>query len=170
MWQIILAPFFVAAFPVGFALAQPPEPTVGLDAPQWRVFSDESGTRVDYPAGIFSVDAGPSRRGKGRELRSADERARLMVYVEDNEEGYTPASFIRTQLKAPRSELDYNRVSDRFFAISGVNGDQIYYSRCNFPFGTAGPIHCIYVAYPEEEKRLWDPIVTRISLSLRPLR
>jgi hypothetical protein len=103
MWQIILAPLFVAASSVGFALAQPPKPTVGLDAPQWRVFSDESGTRVDYPAGIFSVDAGPSPRGKGRELRSADERARLMVYVEDNEEGYTPASFIRTQLNAPRS-------------------------------------------------------------------
>lgn len=169
MWQITRA-LFVAAFPVGLALAQSLEPTVGLDAPLWRVFSDDAGTRVDYPAGIFSVDGGPSPRGNGRELRSTDGRARLMVYVEGNEEGYTPASFVRTQLKAPRSELDYNRISDRFFAISGINKDQIYYSRCNFPFGAAGPIHCIYVAYPEEEKPLWDAIVTKISLSLRPLR
>ena len=42
MWQTILAPLFVAAFSVCSALAQPPEPTVGLDAPQWRVFSDKS--------------------------------------------------------------------------------------------------------------------------------
>jgi hypothetical protein len=142
--------------------------TPGLDAPRWTIFSDDAGTTVDYPAGIFSVDVGPARRGKGRELRSVNERARLMVYVEDNDEGYTPANFIRAQLKVPRSELDYNRVTNRFFAISGVNDDQIYYSRCNFPLGAAGRIHCVYVAYPEEEKGLWDPIVTRISLNLRP--
>jgi hypothetical protein len=43
----------------------------------------------------------------------------------------------------------------------------IYYSRCNF--GGAA-IHCFDLAYPQAEKRAWDAIVTRISLSLRPLR
>jgi hypothetical protein len=27
----------------------------------------------------------------------------------------------------------------------------------------------IHLIYPQDEKRKWDPVVTRISLSLRPL-
>ena len=151
----------------------PPQPaarTQGLDAPDWKVYADQAGTRVDYPAGIFIRDAGGVPRGEGRELRSADDRARLMVYVEPNRDGLTPSRFIRTQLSAQKSALEYRRITDRFFAISGVVGDQIYYSRCNFPAGARGPIHCIYIAYPRAEEPMWDAIVTRISRSLRPAR
>jgi hypothetical protein len=31
-----------------------------------------------------------------------------------------------------------------------------------------GMTHCFDLVYPQEEKREWDPVVTRISLSLRP--
>jgi hypothetical protein len=43
----------------------------------------------------------------------------------------------------------------------------IYYSRCNF--SRAGAMHCFDLVYPKEEERAWDAVVTRISLSLRPL-
>jgi hypothetical protein len=152
----------------GIARTQPGAPTIGIDAPRWTVFSDPLGTVVDYPENIFSADAGSTPRGTGRVLRSADDRASLMIYVEDNEARHTPASFMRAYLTTPRGQLDYNRVTARFFAISGVNDDQIYYSRCNFPSGVSGPAHCIYLAYPKEEERRWDAIVTRISRSLRP--
>jgi hypothetical protein len=142
--------------------------TAGLNDPQWTVWSDSFGTKVDYPENIFSVDAGTPPRGTGRTLRSADDRAWLMVYVEGNDERHTPASFVRAYFAGPRDGLDYNRVTNRFFAISGVNDEQIFYSRCNFPGGIRGPMHCIYLAYPKNEERRWDAIVTRISLSLRP--
>jgi hypothetical protein len=148
----------------GAARSQSPEPTTGLDAPHWAVFSNQLGTAVDF----FSVEAGPAIRGTGRDLRSPDGRARMMVYVEDNDERHTPASFVQTYLATPRDRLDYNRVTNRFFAISGVYDDRIFYSRCNFPAGVAGPLHCVYLAYPKDEERLWDTIVTRISRSLRP--
>jgi hypothetical protein len=45
----------------------------------------------------------------------------------------------------------------------------ILYSRCNFSGGARGVIHCFDLKYPQEEKRAWDAVVTRISLSLRPL-
>jgi hypothetical protein len=45
----------------------------------------------------------------------------------------------------------------------------IYYSRCNSSEGRAGAVHCFDLVYPQEEERAWDPVVTRISLSLRPL-
>ncbi|MDC7784178.1 hypothetical protein PQJ75_05975 [Rhodoplanes sp. TEM] len=144
--------------------------TAGLDRPVWRVFEDRAGTRVDVPAGIFTEAVGPAPRGDGVELRSADGRARLMVYVEENDEAFTPARFVRTNLKVPAGALDYRRVTDRFFAVSGVNDDEIFYSRCNFPARAAGRMHCIYVAYPRAEEKAWDDIVTRISLSLRGSR
>ena len=151
----------------GAGRAQPSTVTAGIDAPHWTVFSDALGTTVDYPENIFSIDAGSPPRGNGRVLRSADDRALLMVYVEDNEARHSPASFLRAYLTAPRGQLDYNRVTNRFFAISGVNDEQIYYSRCNFPSGVRGSAHCIYLAYPKEEERQWDAIVMRISRSLR---
>jgi hypothetical protein len=161
----------IAASCGGLGNAQPAAPTSGLNTPQWTVFSDSAGTRVAYPAGIFTVEAGPAPRGQGRELRSADGRARMMIYVEHNDRGLSPAQFLRTELRAPSGELDYDRVTARFFAISGIHQGQVYYSRCNFPSRTPGAmIHCIYVGYPEDEQQLWDPIVTRMSLSLRPLR
>jgi hypothetical protein len=48
-----------------------------------------------------------------------------------------------------------------------VRRGQIYYSRCNFPYGASGPIHCMELVYSKSEKRLWDPVVARVSLSLR---
>jgi hypothetical protein len=152
----------------GAVRTQPAPSTAGLDAPQWSVLSDTFGTKVDYPENIFSVDAGQPPRGTGRTLRSPDGRAWMMVYVEGNDEHHTPASFVHAYLAAPREHLDYHRVTDRFFAISGVSDEQVYYSRCNFPIGVRGPLHCIYLAYPKDEERRWDAIVTRISRSLRP--
>jgi hypothetical protein len=170
-----MRPLFLATFVLAIvggqpALAQQGDRTAGLDAPLWRVFADEAGTRVDYPSGIFTTDVGAAPRGTGRELRSTDERARLLIYVESNTERYTPAGFLGAQMRASGAQLDYQRVTNRFFAVSGTNENQIFYSRCNFRFGAGGPFHCIYVTYPRNEERLWDGIVTRMSLSLRPLR
>jgi hypothetical protein len=150
--------------------AAPGGRTVGLQDPQWSVYSDQFGTRVDYPAGIFATEEGTVPRGEGRSLRSADGHAHLLVYVERNAEHHTPASFMRTLFAAQASETGYKRVAKTFFAVSGARQGHIYYSRCNFPSGSAGPLHCIYLDYPRDEKKLWDAIVTRISLSLRPSR
>ncbi|MEZ5788053.1 MAG: hypothetical protein R3D62_16625 [Xanthobacteraceae bacterium] len=94
----------------------------------------------------------------------------MMVYTEDNDERYSPEGFVRANFKGSREDLDYNRVTSRFFALSGTKDDLVYYSRCNFADGNRGPAHCIYLAYPKDEVKRWDGIVTRISLSLRPLR
>jgi len=104
----------------------------------------------------------------GRVLDSADGDARLMVYVEENEVHHSPASFVASNLTMPASRIDYRRITDRFFAISGENDGRIFYSRCNFPDGRNGPFHCIFLSYKTSEKEARDDIVTRISLSLRP--
>jgi hypothetical protein len=91
-----------------------------------------------------------------------------MVYVEKNEAHHSLASFVASNLTMPTSQIDYRRITDRFFAVSGESNGRIFYSRCNFPDGATGPMHCIFLSYRSSEKEAWDGIVTRISLSLRP--
>ena len=137
---------------------------------EWDVYVDrELGTRVDYPADLFSVSEGPSERGMGERLATADGRAQLTIYSMRNEARDTPASYLRRNLDMPLTGSDYRRVTHSFFAISAHRDGIIYYSRCNFSFNAGGALHCFDLRYPEREKRAWDGIVTRISRSLRPL-
>jgi hypothetical protein len=136
----------------------------------WTTFSiAESGTRVDYPAALFSVSEGQSENGSGQRFRTSDGRASLSIYSKTNDAGETPVAYLRTNLRRPRSALDYQRVTSSFFAISEETQDTIYYSRCNFSNNNR-TIHCFDLVYPFREERVWDPIVTRLSRSLRPLR
>jgi hypothetical protein len=135
---------------------------------EWQTFVvQDFGTRVQYPANIF-VRAGRPGKGTGQKFKSADGRAELSVYSLRNEAGETPATYLRHNLRMDRSALDYTRIAGSFFAISSEHDGVILYSRCNF--SRAGrAIHCFDLVYPQEEKRSWDAVVTRISLSLRPL-
>jgi hypothetical protein len=133
----------------------------------WRAFEvPEYGTRVDYPAGIFVAVREPEK-GIGQRFETEDGRAALSIYVRENEDNETPASYLRRNLR--QRLLDYERVTSSFFAISMLREGTIYYSRCNFSHAARSSIHCFDLVYPQAEKRDWDPIVTRISLSLRPL-
>jgi hypothetical protein len=128
------------------------------------------GTSIDYPLGIFSVDEGAkaTARATGRQFKSKDGNAVLAVYSKTNE-GESPARYVEKNFRVPRQMLDYKRVTPTFFAISAVQAGEIYYSRCNFSRRPGGAIHCFDLRYPAREKRAWDPIVRRMSLSLRPL-
>jgi hypothetical protein len=137
----------------------------------WREFQvPDFGTRVEYPSGIFSVSQGKSEVGTGERLSTADKRASLTIYARTNEAGQTPANYLRENLRIPESIIQYRRITPSFFAISAEREGMIYYSRCNFSVLRGGTIHCFDLVYPQSEKRAWDAIVTRISLSLRPLR
>ena len=131
---------------------------------EWTVFSTPSGLSVPYPANIFNVGAGATERGVGREFRSEDGRSEFSAYSLPNAEGDSPRSYLRKHLLVPPTSLVYRRVTDRFFVMSSIREDRIFYSRCNF----AGGIHCIFLEYPVTEKAPWDRIVTRMSYSLRP--
>jgi hypothetical protein len=160
----LVAPALLAAAGTGAAAQAAAQ---SLAAPQWAVFA-ETGAAVDYPANIFNVEAGPSPRGTGRRLQTDDGRAEFMLYVAANEEHDSPGSYVRKYLAVPKAKLDYTRITDRFFVVSGSDSGRVFYSRCNYPRGPSGPMHCIYLLYPEAETHAWDAIVTRISRSLRP--
>ena len=134
--------------------------------PGWTTYTDDYGAMVDLPAGIFSVADGAPPVGNGRHFRTADGRAGLSVYTLANAERETPRSYLTRHLRSEFKNLDYDRVSDRFFAVSGIVRGKTFYSRCNFE-SSRGAMHCIYLDYPASETRAWDSVVTRISRTLR---
>ena len=135
----------------------------------WRTFEvPDFGTKIRYPADIFSP-AGQPEMGLGQRFERADGRAVLSIYARSNKVGETPRTYLRKHLRVNRSALDYVRIARSFFAISSERDGVILYSRCNFSGGARGTIHCFDLKYPRQEKRSWDAVVTRISLSLRPL-
>jgi hypothetical protein len=151
-------------------LARPAQAPQQVGAPlAWRSYEvPEFGTRVQIPAGIF-IPAGKPREGSGQRFERADGRAVLSIYSRPNNMGESPATYLRQNLRVDRSALDYERIARSFFAISLERNGVILYSRCNFSSRAHAAIHCFDITYPQEEKRSWDAVVTRISLSLRPL-
>jgi hypothetical protein len=143
---------------------------VGERSPiEWRTFEvPEFGTRVQVPASIL-VPAGKPKRGSGQNFERADGRAVLSIYSRPNDTGESPRTYLQNNLRVDRSALDYERIARSFFAISLERDGVILYSRCNFSARARAAIHCFDLTYPQEEKRFWDAVVTRISLSLRPL-
>jgi hypothetical protein len=162
---LVTTSIFTAALLSGAAARAP-----SSDAFDWQVFTiDGFGMQLDYPAGIFAVSEGKSEIGVGERLRSADGRAVLTIYSRENDGAETPSSYLKNNLRLARAALDYERVTPTFFAISSVRQGMIFYSRCNFSSEMGGAVHCFDLVYPQREQRAWDPIVTRISRSLRPL-
>jgi hypothetical protein len=141
------------------------------EAPRWVSYYDEAtGTVVEYPPDVFAVEDAPPKPGLGRRFRTADGRASLTIYALPNRGGDTAWSYLRKHLAIGNKNLDYRRVTDRFFAISGIKAGQTFYSRCNFAAAPRNLMHCILLVYPARENRAWDQIVTRISLSLHAER
>jgi len=130
---------------------------------QWSSYTiPKTGTSVDFPSSIFTEQAGRPPDGYGQQFQSADGRAQLSIKSAVNDTGDSPASFLAK--KHPPQNIQYKRVTQRFFAVSSYNGDKVWYDRCNF---AKAFIHCVLINYPAREERAWDDIVTRISLSLR---
>ena len=130
----------------------------------WTNLEGASPLKVSYPAAIFNVSAGATERGIGRKFRSEDSRYDFSAYSLPNTDNDTPNSYLAKNLIVSPESLSYRRVTNRYFVMSSIRNERIFYSRCNFAIG----IHCIFLEYPQAEKLAWDRIVTRISNTLRP--
>jgi len=130
----------------------------------WQRFVIPStGTSVEMPTSIFSEQIELPDNGVGRHFFTLDRRADLTVQSIENPRELSPSAFL-AQRKPPPG-IEYRRVTPRFFVVSSVRKDRIWYNRCN---RAPGRMHCVLINYPVSEKRRWDGIVTRMSLTLRP--
>jgi hypothetical protein len=144
-------------------------PVQSRESIEWQTFAvPDFGTTMQIPSSIFAP-AGKPEKGIGQRFSSRDRRATLSIYSRSNETGESPAAYLNHNLRMNRSAIGYARVTASFFALSAERDGIILYSRCNFSTRGREAIHCFDLTYPQEEKRGWDAVVTRMSLSLRPL-
>jgi hypothetical protein len=129
---------------------------------QWRKYVIPStGAKVDIPVSIFTEDAGAPEGGTGRRFFTSDRRADLTLQSVPNPENDSPATFLAKQ--RPPADIQYKRVTPRFFAVSSIRNGRTWYNRCN---RVNEYMNCVLINYPAAEDRQWDSVVTRISLSL----
>jgi len=132
------------------------------DNTQWQKFViPTTGAKVDIPVSIFTEDEGAPEGGTGRRFFTSDHRADLTVQSFPNPENDTPATFLAKQ--RPPTDIQYKRVTSRFFAVSSIRNGRTWYNRCN---RVNDYMNCVLINYPATEDRQWDSVVTRISLSL----
>ena len=142
-----------------FAVPVAAQPSAGS---RWVTLTNGAGARVEFPPALF-----PEEKSSGATKQSfatADHRGQFEFFSIPNTHGDTPAQFVR-RAERKTERLSYRRVTGNFIAASTVRGGRILYRRCNF---SGNMIHCIDLRYPAAQKRAWDGVVTRISLSLRP--
>ena len=133
---------------------------------RWATYANPRfGTMADYPADLFTVRDPPPENGDGQSFRTADGRAQLSIYGTRNAEADTPQSYVKKNVDPQGAS--YKRVTKRFYIVSGIREGSIFYDRCNFPPVPEGVIDCFSLTYAAQEKAAWDPIVTRLSNSLR---
>ncbi len=135
---------------------------------EWTTFTDRGGTSIPFPRSLFSVRTAPGAgEPPGPTFTTPDGRARLQIFSLPNERNESPAEFLRRLFPMDRvGALTYSRVTRRFFVLSEPKDGRVLYRRCNFPGD--GFLHCFDMRYPLAEKRAFDGIVTRVSLSMQP--
>jgi hypothetical protein len=146
-----------------FAAAAAPAEQQGAD---WGRYRDRDfGMSFDFPRHIFPLQSAV-QGGPGVTFSTTDGRARIRVFAARNESRDTPARYLARIRNDGEGRFTYVRTTRRFFVASGVRAGAIFYRRCNFVAGS-DRLSCFQIDYPKDEKRAWDRIVTRISLSLR---
>ena len=134
-------------------------------ATEWQSYVIPStGATVDIPVNIFTEDGGQPEGGTGRRFFTRDHRADLTLQSVPNPENDSPATFLEKQ--RPPDNIQYRRVTPRFFAVSSVRNGRTWYNRCN---RANHYMNCVLINYPAAEERQWDAVVTRISLFFRHL-
>jgi hypothetical protein len=150
---------FLTLFLLTSVLPASAQPSANLG---WSELANRRGASVDFPGGLFrrEVADDPAKLS----FSTADGASRFELFSIENTRRETPSQFAR-RADNGRERLSYRRIAGNFIAASTIKDGRVLYRRCNF---SRGMIHCVDVRYPAAEKRAWDEIVTRISLSLRP--
>src|SRR5437762_12721580 len=129
-WWILLVSAVAGLLPLPRAAAQ--------SVAAWTIFTDANNTSVQYPSGVFPLEAGEGVP-PGSVFTTRDGRARLHIFTARNDRGESPGQYLKRVFPHNRRQLDYDRVASNFFAVSENRGDRILYRRCNF---SNRLIHC----------------------------
>lgn len=126
------------------------------------------GFMIAYPASLFQSQSGVASED-GRAFVSPDGRARLLVGTFENTANFDLAGYRAYLLKEnyTGARLDYERTKDRWFVISGVRGDTMFYERVSFTCG-GRLVNSWAMLYPVSERNTYDRVVEAVARSYQP--
>lgn len=132
----------------------------------WKQFThSDHHLSLAFPRHIFDPSSA-STEGNSLVFYTSDRSGELTVASVEREPNESPGQVLRRLANEEAAHFTYMRSTDRFFVASGYWQNLIFYRRCNFAVGqTRAP--CFELRYPAVEKRKWDPVVIRLSRSLR---
>jgi hypothetical protein len=134
---------------------------------RWATYANARfGTTVDYPANLFPQRDPPPANSDGQGFRSRDGRVHLSVWGHYNINDDTPESYVK-EIVEPDGGITYRQITPRYFVVSGLRKGEIFYQRCNFAAKPDDVVDCFKVTYPTANKAAMDPVVARLSRSLR---
>jgi hypothetical protein len=126
------------------------------------------GTSIEYPARFRPGRPPDNNDGLGF---AASDRATLSVWGSLNVEEHDIAgleTFLREGVEASE-RITYRAAGNNWLVLSGTRGGRLFYRRYLFSHRNE-IVNAFEISYPEALKAAYDPIVTRISKSLRPGR
>lgn len=155
-------------FAIALAIAASPATAAVSNIHRWKNYDNARfGTHAEYPADLFKMRI-VSDNGDGARWTS-DIGAKLLIFGSWNSLKQTPDSYARSL--AESNPQRYRRISYRLIrpgslTLSGTVGADIFYER--YVFGDpSGAIHAFALEYPILARSTLDPLVSRMSSSLR---
>lgn len=161
-------PFLLAALLIAVVCNARAGIAQGTAAPgAWGEYHDKNlGLALEFPSDVFPLNSAEQRKDATVFLRP-DGRARLRVFGAANQSHASPRTYLSRIADTEAARFTYVRTAPSFFVASGTREGMIFYRRCNFSAGADPRIACFQLDYPQNEKRAYDAMVTRISRSLR---
>lgn len=162
---IVLATTMLAAAP-----HRPPAYAGSTTAGDWQTYVNARyGFSLSVPHSIFVSGAESTAAETGRVWVSRDGRDRLVASAGVNESRETPSSYRAFVLQKTYSDarITYSPIRSRWFVLSGVKDDRMFYERITFAC-QGSLIYGWQITYPASERHVYDAIVEAIHKSYRP--
>jgi hypothetical protein len=119
--------------------------------------------RVSYPQNLFRKDT--RERGKPTRFSGPDKKTFFRIMEADNDEELSLRTLRARYFGADiPGKVIYQRATDKFLVLSGYRRDRIFYIRVELS-SDRKTICILEITYPRQQKRVFDPLVTRMSHS-----
>lgn len=121
------------------------------------------GYSVSYP--ISFIPGETPDNNDGLKFTSKDGTAELVAYGSNNVFGDTLETLYRNELNSVPGDIAYQKIEDKWYVVSWVDGDRIYYTK---KFAGPGSENTLIISYPQSQKNAYDEMVTYVSQTFYP--
>ena len=132
------------------------------------LYHAERGFTIAYPGDVFTPSA-EAKSADGNVLVSRDGKAKLLVGAFENASEFSLQAYHDYLLQQSYSgaRVDYDRMRDKWFVISGTRGDTMFYERVTFTCG-GKLVNSWVMLYPAAERAFYDRIVEAVARTYMP--